>query len=768
MKALDIPIKLVLLLMLAWTVSPVQAQDEEKKVDKVSIQGLRSWQESHILPRLKTKPGEIYNPLNVGDDVRELAKIMRSVAVANEPTSAGLAVNFKVVEFPRFRKLQVIGNKKLTTARIETLAKLKTGDVLDEKTRESFRRALRKEYNIAGLPQAKITLNLIDLEGTETPEADLQVIVEEGTQIRSEDLLFEGDKKFSGLTLRRYMETSGSWLFIKNYYDNDNFEDDLSHLRDFYARHGYFDARVERGVFKEGTKDGQAVVSPVVKINAGERYQFGKATVQGARLFSQAEVLTPFERLEGKPFNGETFGRAMEKLRALYDNHGLLTTEIVPKYNQDGERKVLDMEIAIAEKDRIYVGEIKLQRPEMGDEEETGAFRRWYQGIAPPLQDQAILKNVLQKPGEIYNRQKERETQRRLAKLGVFELETLNIYNEPTADAGVHNLVIQAADAVTGSLSGGVGFGDATGGFLFAQLNERNMHGVADVFNTQMLLGTRQSSAEISYLNRNLGDSNDTLMNRIYYMNQLRPGYKARVAGTSVEWGHPLEKNDWTMYLRQRLEYVRLKGRSGYDPLEDVTRSYPVVATRLRIEQDTRYPLGTRPREGYLQSYGVEAGYAGGGLLKFEASRDQYWPISEKLTYRVAANAGLMPYSADVLPIHERFFMGGDTDLRGFKYRGAGYFDPKDDSVPTGGAGKLLVKNELGFPIYDPVSGLIFADAGLLGESPTEWQGPRASVGTGLRLDLKNVQVELDLALPVLKQDQDITRFFHFSLQSQF
>jgi outer membrane protein insertion porin family len=154
--------------------------------------------------------------------------------------------------------------------------------------------------------------------------------------------------------------------------------------------------------------------------------------------------------------------------------------------------------------------------------------------------------------------------------------------------------------------------------------------------------------------------------------------------------------------------------------------------------------------------------------VRLEAARDQYLPVTEELTYRLNAFAGLMPYSASTVPIQERYFLGGDTDMRGFKFHGAGYFDSADNRVPIGGAGKLLAQNELHFPIVDPISGVGFVDVGTLGKNPLSWQAPRASVGTGLRFDLHSVQVALDLALPVVVQTNDQKRYFHFSIQTQF
>ena len=253
---------------------------------------------------------------------------------------------------------------------------------------------------------------------------------------------------------------------------------------------------------------------------------------------------------------------------------------------------------------------------------------------------------------------------------------------------------------------------------------------------------------------------------QLYARTSAYPGYRARIAGNRVEWGHPLEDN-WTRYVATRLEAIDMSERED-GAEEELDRLYPAATVELRFEQDTREPIGQRPREGYYQSFGIETGYAGAPLVRLEALRDEYRPLTDFWTWRMTSLAGLIPYHRDVLPIHERYFLGGNEDMRGFGYRGAGYFDDDDKDVPIGGAAKLLVKNELLFPIFDPVSGVLFTDFGLLGASPSSWEVPRLSSGAGLRFDLQRVQVGLDLAVPILTDGDDDTRFFHFSLQSQF
>ncbi|MCH8334258.1 BamA/TamA family outer membrane protein [Candidatus Sumerlaeota bacterium] len=632
----------------------------------------------------------------------------------------------------------------------------------------SLRNALLDLYLREGLAEANVDINvIIDFPREPSPgeqprfsQAVLQIMIEEGQRILTDDLVLEGNDSFSTLGLKFRLETKGSWWFIKNYFSNEIFEEDLIRLRSFYASHGYFDALVERGIFEEREEKDLLVITPKIKIYEGEKYRLASVDVRGARLFSRDEILDPFEGLVGEEFNARTFAPALEEVQSLYYASGFLTTEIRPVYDYDSENKKVDLTLEVDEKDRIYVGEIRLGRPRYEVDEAPGRMQRFYESIAPPITDEAIKREVLLKPGEVYSKTLERDTLRQLDRLGVFS--EVQITNVPTENPRVHDVLIAVEEGGTGGFFGGIGFGDVDGGFLFGSFTERNLFGEARDFRAQIQVGTRSSSIYVSYLNRHFRDSLDQLSTSIFYSTFYRPGWRENVTGVNAEITRPLY-GDWYAALAGRLEFVNLDERAGRHAEEDLDKSYPVITARLTFFQDSRYPALV-PVEGRFLSGSVEAGWADGPLLKFRGSAEYLIPVGENLTYRFRPSIGLIPYSSSSVGLTERFFLGGTDDLRGFEFMGAGRRDSKEEDVSIGGAIKLLVRNELMFPLYDPVSGVIFLDVGTLGKNPISLETPRLSIGFGFRLSVP-FTIAVDFALPIIRQSGDQTQFAHFSFQ---
>lgn len=747
------------------------------RVGDIRFEGLVSWQPEDLLARIDTRVGEPYNALVLREDIARLGAMLRRVQVRAVPIGEyDVRVVFDVEEFSRLRNLTIVGNDALSTERFEKIAGMTTGDVLDERSVKSLRQAIVEEYDKRGLSQARVDVNEIPVDPAETEpgpggvplrQSDLQVIVQEGEKIIVEDVKIEGNESFSNLRLKTLTRTRGSWLFIKNYYDDREFEDDLVAIRGFYNRKGYFDAVVERGEFQERTSEGKTRLTPVVRIAEGARYTVSDVRVRGTRLFSRDEVLDPFRRLIGKKFDGEEFARSMDLARSLYLDAGFLTTELRPEYDFDAETGGVAVTVDVREGERIYVGEIRVERP-LYEDFDPGPIRRLYNRIAPPISDEAIKREILLKPGDVYSKRRERETERRLARLGVFSDTDrgpgVSIVNEPTTDRRVHDALIKLDEGPTGNVGVGIGFGDVSGGFGYFWVNERNLFGEAKDLRLQVSIGTGASNFLISYLDRHWRGTDDSLSVAAYYNRYRRTGYFEDTIGTRAEVQRPLY-GDWTGGLRGRIEFVSLEERDGFEAEEDLNVSYPVLAARLGFEHDTRWPFD-RPTEGRQLYAGVESGWADGFLVKVLGRGEFYKQLRARLTYRFTPVFEMIPYPGDSVGLTERAFLGGSEDLRGFRFRGAGRRDEREDEIGIGGSTKLLARNEFIFPIFDPVWGVYFVDAGLIGSSPVTYEIPRISTGLGARVQINRVTLALDFALPLLTGSGDQTQFVHFTFRS--
>ncbi|MEQ8414220.1 MAG: BamA/TamA family outer membrane protein [Imperialibacter sp.] len=146
-----------------------------------------------------------------------------------------------------------------------------------------------------------------------------------------------------------------------------------------------------------------------------------------------------------------------------------------------------------------------------------------------------------------------------------------------------------------------------------------------------------------------------------------------------------------------------------------------------------------------------------------------YISKTQKLVTRLFAGFGF-PYGNSVtLPFSKQYFSGGPYSVRAFRVRslGPGTYYPDDDDASSffdqAGDIRLEANLEYRFPIYSFLKGALFADAGnvwLTNENAALPGGKFTSgfirelgvgVGTGLRVDIQNFVIRLDLAAPIQK-----------------
>jgi len=736
----------------------VFAQDEPI-VREIVIQGLRTVKKENVLNVMRTKVGERSSPEMRQDDLRAiyaLGRFSEDIQFFKEDIADGIRITVVLKENPVVADIQVIGNTAYKSSTILARLPFKKGEILPTGAEVKTRMEVERLYAGGGYKNARVKVRVDEMgEG----KCSVTIVVEEGKKILIKDLIIRGNRSFGGFRLRFLVENKGSWAFIKNYYDETTFEDDLEVLRQFYKTHGFLDVVVKRG--KPEYNEERAWISPVIEITEGPRYIVRDVIPQNAVLFTNKEITDCFAPLKGNFYNADKFRKGMEKLRRLYGDEGYTQMEAEPDFKRLPKEPAINLVLNIKENERIYVGKIRVRRIGYTREPAESALGKMYDKISPPPTDAVVLREVTLKPGDVYRSFQEVRSIERLKRLEIFD--SVSITREPTESKDVRDAVVNVKEGTTGNVIFGVGYGEDPGAYLQASVRERNLFGDARDLRASVLFGTRSSAFHIGYLDRYWRSTDMSLDWELYCDRFFRREYGERIYGTSLEFGKPLSEYV-KAYLRFRLEDVNFFDED--DKIRTRLDSYPLAAVRFRIEED-RLNDTWWPTRGFTRSAGVELGYADGPLAKLFADFSYYNNFYKDFVYSISGFAGLIPYNSDNVGITERFFLGGANDLRGFAYRGAGPKDKGDHEMAIGGSTKLLLKNEIRYPIYDELKGLVFLDMGMLDET-VGLDKPRASVGTGFRLKISFVRIYVDFAEALIKEHRDNTQIFHFRLGANF
>jgi outer membrane protein insertion porin family len=346
-------------------------------------------------------------------------------------------------------------------------------------------------------------------------------------------------------------------------------------------------------------------------------------------------------------------------------------------------------------------------------------------------------------------------------------------------------------EKATGELSLGGGYSTDIGPLVSAGLRERNLVGTGIDGSINALLAQKQSQVKLSvtdpyFLDRNLVAGFDLF--RIQTDLQDVANYSQRSLGVTLRLGYeftPHVRQLWTYSLINRDIYNLQPSASLYVIDAKGTTLLSQIGQTLTVDyRDSKLT----PHTGWLVRFGTDFAGLGGDshFIRTKLDGAYYIPLDRYTgdsdwDIVIQGSIGKMFSLGGKQQIIDRFFLGGDN-LRGFETAGAGpHSVPAGDSL--GGRFIWTQTTELRFPL--PVShdmgltGRAFVDVGSLSGvdslvvngvpvALTDSAAPRVGAGVGMSWKTPFGLLNIDLAVPVVKQKYDKSQLIRFGFGTRF
>ncbi|MGE3383062.1 MAG: POTRA domain-containing protein, partial [Pyrinomonadaceae bacterium] len=320
------------LALLAFLAAPARAEvianaDEfsssiqQQIVETVDIQGNRRLRDDDLLYYIKTRPGDVYDPVALERDLRELLSLnffdkTATRVLTTEGVRGGVNVIFEVREWPIIRDLQFQGAKSITESDIlkafrEQRAGISKESVYDPVKARAATRILREMLASKGYPNATVDVREEEVSATSIA---ITFEVNQGNRSRIVEIDFEGNEKFKDGELRNALELVKETGLIARFKGEDildmrKLEYDLQrNVRSYMFSKGYFQARIGEpevvglGVKRTGfvpiivlpiplltSKDDTLRI--VVPVSEGRVFRVGELKVEGNSIFSEQQIL---------------------------------------------------------------------------------------------------------------------------------------------------------------------------------------------------------------------------------------------------------------------------------------------------------------------------------------------------------------------------------------------------------------------------------------------------------------------------------------------
>ena len=670
-------------------------------------------------------------------------------------------LTFHCKEKPIISKIELKGWKENDEEVRDSVVQIKKGSQYDEKKIEAAKKRIIDAISQEGKIDSVVE---IEKEVLDNGGIKLTFLVNEGEKIIIEKLDYSGvygleTDMFDEVIANKEREFMG-WFWGRN--DGKmslaDLEYDNLRIKDLYMQHGYLDSKVDQPFVRVNFDHYTASMS--YQIEEGDVYNVSKVSVQQVKkVIDDAAVYEVISMVANEPFNIKTFRDDAEKIKTIIADLSYAYVQVVPDLIKNKEAKTVEVVFKIIPGDKVKVRNVLI----------SGNNRTL---------DRIIRRELYLGPGDMYSLTDLKDSRNALGRLGFFDGNTIE---EKRIDNQTMDLIVKVKEAPTGNIQIGGGYGSYGGILLSISVDDRNIWGSGIGVGVRAERSQMSENYSFSISNPRLNDSDFSGNFEIFSSSNEYNDYTINTIGSRVGVGHRFSRHISGYlgygYSANTYEFIDATTIDGYkipgqiSSFEDYAKS--AITVSMTFDNTDDYYL---PREGMVLSQSFEKAGAGADADFFKARTmfgkynglEEYIGFDAIFRYKARFN-----YVADtgLLPIAERFYMGGISSVRGYESYSIGPKAIRNDGleVEIGGYQTFSNNLELSFPLVPKAKMRLvtFVDWGFIGEENIK-EYSRGGYGAGLEWFSPVGPIQLIFAKALNEQEGDRTANFEFTMGQRF
>jgi outer membrane protein insertion porin family len=564
--------------------------------------------------------------------------------------------------------------------------------------------------------------------------------IHEGPRPSIASITFVGGSRMGEARLRAATGTRVHHWYGPSYVDADGLRDDQDRLENLYVAAGYIDARVGYIVtFDEDLERAHLIWS----IDEGEHYMLEAISVFGNAAFSSADLVRATGLRRGVDYYPRRVFEVRAAIQSYYRDHGYAFAKVDVAAEVDRERRAAVLRATVDEGRTWRFGKLTIR----GNDVTARSI---------------IAREARFEPGELFSQAKVRETERRLYDLGIFERVDTDVTPSAT-EPGRADVAVTVRERPAGAIRVGAGYGSWEQFRGAIQGSYDNLFGRGIRIDGRAIGSFRGFTLNAGYRDIHLFGTPLRLDIDAYYEDRDVKVFTIQREGGTGFLSYPLIERV-RIAAGTRVEHSKVTDVSTGALVERDTEN--LVSAIAKISRDGRDdPI--EPRWGSYHEVAFEkAGVFDLGSADFSrltAGASYFASAPGGLTFALGLRGGVIfPQDGTEVPLQERFFLGGDSSLRGFGLNEVG--DPNGGNVFV--LGSLEVRKE----VYGPLALAAFVDAGNVFDAPRDVDvtALRVTPGVGIRFRTPIGPLRLDIGFKAdKKRDEDLTAV-HFSVGYPF
>jgi outer membrane protein insertion porin family len=696
-------------------------------IDRIEFLGNRRVRSDTLKARIFSRDGDVYNEETLRRDFQALWNTqffedvkLRVEDSPNRPN--GKIIIFDVKERPQIRRIRYDGIHSVSES-----------DILDRFKQRKVGLSVESQFDPTRIKKAEVVLKeLLGEHGRQfakvTPQYEriassnaviLVFKIEEGPKVKVGHIKFTGNHAFSDRKLIRAMRHDRPYSIplyfwyigvLSKTYDREKLNEDLEvGVRGLYRDNGYFKVSVGDPVLENldtrnyrlgvplvlGHSNGKAV-NITIPIEEGERYRMGTLKIVSAdpdkALSLKVDALKgAFPLRQGDIFSTEKVRKALESYGKIYGEYGFIDFTPEPDTELDEANKVINLTLRFDEQKQYYVKRID------------------FSGNTT-TRDKVIRRELLIDEGQLFNK--------RYWELSILRLNQLDYFDKIEADKaaelkknskdGTVDITLKLKEKGKQSIGLQGGVSGLAGSFLGLTYQTNNFLGLGETLTFSAQFGDLTRSFMFGFTEPYLFDrpiaTGFTIFSSRYKFDQARQAalftgqavsinpqfiqnYNQDSTGFTVYASYPLRKLSFTRVAvsygltrtnitafneASKLLFTQLQFRSvaGPSALSGIVSS---TITPTISYNTVNNPINATGGKSYYYSLAFSGGPLGGNVKSITNVFDwkYYHPINKRrntLSFHATA-AHTTGYGGGEPPPYSRFYMGGESDIRGFDIR---------------------------------------------------------------------------------------------------
>ena len=709
-------------------------------IERIEFIGNRRVRTDTLKARIFSREGDPYNEDTLRRDFQALwnTQFFEDVKLRVEDSPKrgnGKIIIFEVKERPVIRRIKYDGNHSISES-----------DILDRFKERKVGLTVESQFDPTKIKKAEVVLKeLLGEHGRQfakvTPEYEriassnaviLVFKIDEGPKVKVGKIKFTGNHHFSDRKLIRAMRHDRPYAIplyfwyipvLSKTYDREKLSEDLEvGIRGLYRDNGYFKVSVGEPLLENvdttharlgvpvvtGKGHGKAV-NITIAIEEGERFHMGTLKIVSSdpdkALSLKVDALkTAFPLKQGDIFSTEKVRKALETYGKIYGEYGFIDFTPEPETEVDDANKIINLTLRFDEQKQYYVHRID------------------FKGNTT-TRDKVIRRELMIDEGQLFNK--------RLWELSILRLNQLDYFDKIEADkaaeikrnnkAGTVDITLKLKEKGKQSIGLQGGVSGLAGSFIGLTYQTNNFLGLGETLTFSAQFGSLSRTFMFGFTEPYLFDrpisSGFTVFSSRYNFDQAKQeailfqqqvsinpqyvqNYVQNSTGFTVFAQQLLRENgDARAVLNYGLTRTNIKSFNAastllFESLQYTSLSGPNALNGIlssTITPSISYnsidnPINSTHGKSFFYSVGL-SGLGGNVKTITNVFDTKYFHSINKhrnvigLHFSAAHTTG---YGGQEVPPFSRFYMGGESDIRGYDIRAISpvTFIPEQTAAP--------------------------------------------------------------------------------------